>query len=43
MDKLNITKEEVLRRWNQALDHKRQWEMEFQARYAGVSDIYAVV
>lgn len=43
MEYVKMTKEELLRRWKQALEHKRAWEEDFKMRYSGVTNIYNAI
>lgn len=36
-----ITKEDALKRFKNALRHKKEWEEKFDAQYTGVDNLYA--
>lgn len=35
-----ITKEEAIKRLKSSIERKKQWEEEFEKRFAGVEDLY---
>ena len=39
---MKLTKEEALKRFQNALNRKKAWEEKFEAKYANVDNLYAI-